>query len=101
VRISILPKTSLGRWSVGLAAAFILLVVLLAVLTLLGGLQPGRVRLVALIVAAAFGISGIGSFVTGLISMIKSKERSVLVFLAVVVGLFALIVLLGEFCGFW
>ncbi len=37
------------------------------------------------------GISGVGAFVTGLISTIKGKERSILVFLAVVAGLFALI----------
>jgi len=49
------------------------------------------------IVGVAFGISGIATLVTGLISTIKSKERSILVFLAVVVGLFVLIFLLGEF----
>jgi uncharacterized membrane protein YcaP (DUF421 family) len=73
VRIGVLPKSSLGRWSVGLAAAIILLFVLLLVLTLLGGLEIGRVPLVALILAVAFGTSGIGALVTGLISMIKSK----------------------------
>ena len=92
MRISILPKTSLGRWSVGLAAAFVLL---FAVMTLEGGSEVGPGP-VLLIIAAAFGISGIGSFVTGLINMIKSKERSILVFLAVVVGFFALIELLSE-----
>ena len=91
MRISILPKTSLGRWSVGLAAAFILLFALYVVLLLLGVLDPDRVRLIPLIGFAAFGILGIGAFVTGLISVIKSKERSILVFLAVVVGLFDLV----------
>ena len=94
MRISILPKTSLGRWSVGLAGAFILLSVLSGVLTGLGGVGPGPV---GPIVGVAFGISGIAALVTGLISAIKSKERSILVFLAVVVGLFVLIFLLGEF----
>jgi hypothetical protein len=94
MRISILPKTSLGRWSVGLAAAFILLLALCAVLTGLGGVGPGPV---GPIVTVAFGISGITAFVTGLISMIKSGERSILVFLAVLVGLFTLIFFLGEF----
>jgi hypothetical protein len=41
-------------------------------------------------------ISGIAAFVTGLISIIKSKERSILVFLVVVVGVLALLFLLGE-----
>ena len=90
MRLSILPKTSLGRWSVGLAAAFILLFAVYVVLLLLGVLDIDRVRLIPLIAAATFGISGIAAFVTGLISVIKSKERSILVFLAVVVGLFDL-----------
>jgi len=94
MRISILPKSSLGRWSVGLAAAFILLFVLSLVLTGLGGVGPGPV---GPIIGIAFGISGIAALVTGLISMIKSQERSILVFLAVVVGLFVLTFLLGEF----
>ncbi len=94
MRISIRPKTPLGRWSVGLAAAFILLSVLSGVLTGLGGVGPG---LAGPILGAAFGISGMTALITGLISITKSKERSVLVFLAVVIGLFVLIFLLGEF----
>ena len=94
MRISILPKSSLGRWSVGLAAAIILLFVLLFVLAVLSGLEVGLVPLVDLILDDAFGTSGIGALVTGLISLIKSKERSILVSLVVVAGLFALIVLL-------
>lgn len=96
MRISILPKTSLGRWSIGLAAAFILLSILFAVLTGLGGVGPGPVAFIV-IATVIFGISGIAAFVTGLISIVKSKERSILVFLAAVVGLFCLIFFLGEF----
>lgn len=96
MRISILPKTSLGRWSVGLAAAFILLSILFAVLTGLGGVGPGPVAPIV-IATVIFGISGIAAFVTGLISIVKSKERSILVFLAAVVGLFCLVFFLGEF----
>jgi hypothetical protein len=49
--------------------------------------------MVALIIGLA---SGIAAFVTGLISIIKSRERSILVFLAVIVGLLVLIFCLGE-----
>jgi divalent metal cation (Fe/Co/Zn/Cd) transporter len=100
VRISILPKTSLGRWSVGLAAAFILLFVLLQ--TFYASVRRNPVpnpvppSPVILIGVVARYISGIASFVTGLISMIKSKERSILVFSVVIVGFLALIWLLGE-----
>jgi len=46
---------------------------------------------------AAWGILAAAAFVTGLISIIKSKERSILVFLAVILGVFFLILILGEF----
>ena len=96
MRISILPKSSLGRWSVGLAAAFILLFVLFWILIAPARRGVGPAPFAPMAIVAA-GISGIAAFVIGLISMIRSKERSILVFLAVVVGLFVLIFLLGEF----
>ena len=42
------------------------------------------------------GICGIAAFFTGIISIIKSKERSVLVFLTTVIGFLVLIFVLGE-----
>ena len=95
MQIGILPKSSLGKWSVGLAAAFILLSILFAVLTGLGG-EPGPFALI-FIVNVVIGISSIAAFITGLVSIIKSKERSVLVFLAVLLGFCALLFYLGSF----
>jgi hypothetical protein len=43
------------------------------------------------------GISGISAFFTGIIGILKSKERSVLVFIAVLIGFFILVFILGEF----
>ena len=101
MRISILPKTSLGRWSVGLAAACIMLLVLLVVLVGrlgLGVVEPGSIG--AFILGFAFGISGIAALVTGLVSIIKTRERSILAFLAVAVTvlltLFSLWMFIGE-----
>lgn len=42
-------------------------------------------------------ICGIAALITGLISIIKNKERSLLVFLAVAIGLLILFFMLGEF----
>ena len=42
-------------------------------------------------------LSGLAALVTGLISIIKGRERSILVFLATLIGLFALLFLFGEF----
>ncbi len=87
VHISVLPKTSLGRWSVGLAIAFILFFVLTEVLTGFEPFGPGfNPVLAAVLTIVLAGISG-AAFVTGLISMIKNKERSVLVFVGTAIAL--------------
>jgi hypothetical protein len=90
VRISILPKTSLGRWSVGLAVAWILFFALSEVLVgfEVFGPESNRAPAVALTIVVA-GIGG-AALVTGLISIIKSKERSILVFLTTAIGFYSL-----------
>jgi hypothetical protein len=93
MRIIVLPKSFLGKWAVGLAATFILLLVLSGVLTGLGGMGPG---LFGPILGVAFGVSGLGALATGVISVLRGKDRSILVLLALALGLFTLIFLLGE-----
>jgi hypothetical protein len=99
VRISILPKSSLGRWSVGLGVAWILFFALSEVLTGFEVLGPGfnPALAVALTIVLA-GISG-AAFVTGLISMLKSKEQSVFVSLTTAIGLYGLIGTTGSLLG--
>jgi len=79
-----------GRYS----AAFILLFVVSGVLTGLGGVGPGPV---GSILGVAFGTSGITALANGLVSTIKRKEQSILVFLAVNIRCFLLDSHLGEF----
>ena len=90
-RISILPKSPLGRWSVGLGVAYILFFALSEVLYSFEVLGPGAntALAVALTIVGA-GLSG-AAFVTGLVSMIKCKERSVFVFVTTAIGLYGLI----------
>jgi hypothetical protein len=86
MRISILPKTPLGWWSVGLVVASILFFVLSQVI-----LGPGPDYNMPLAYTLTIVIAGISVAVlaTGLIGIIKSKERSVLVFVAMVIGLWS------------
>ena len=99
VRISILPKSPLGRWSVGLGVAWILFFALSEVLTGFEVLGPGLNP--ALAVALTIVLTGIAgaAFVTGLIGMIKSKERSAFVFLTTAIGLYGLIGGPGSLLG--
>ena len=96
MRISILPKTSLGRWSVGLTIAWILFFVLSEVV-----LGPGPDYNMALAYGLTIVDTGIGvaAFVTGFISIINCKERSVLVFVTAVIGLYGLIGGIGSLLG--
>ena len=79
MRLSILPKTSLGRWSVGLTVAFILFWLLIEAPSDFN--KPFTVS----DTIGYVGISG-AAFVTGLISMIKKGERSALVLLGMVIS---------------
>ncbi len=88
MRISILPKSLLGWWSVGLCVVSILFFALFEVI-----LGPGpdyNMALAYTLTAILTGIA-VAAFVTGLISIIKRNERSILVFVAMAIGLYSLI----------
>ncbi|MGD0353113.1 MAG: hypothetical protein ABSB38_06420 [Dehalococcoidia bacterium] len=99
MRIDVLPKTSLGKWSVGLIAAFILFLVLFIILVVSGqrGGETFFSNLLLTVPMFLAGTCGVAAFVTGLIGIIKSKERSILVFLAIFIGFDILVFCLGEF----
>jgi len=85
--ISILPRSSLGWWSVGLAIAFVLALVAVTTLPGDGLLDADSNQSLALLLKIVFiGISG-ASFVAGLISVIKRKEPSVLVLAGMLITL--------------
>jgi hypothetical protein len=88
MRLTILPKTHLGWWSVGLVTASILFFVLSEVIL---GLGPDYNM--ALAYALTIVIVGIAAaaFVTGLIGIRRSKEWPVLVFVAMAISLSSLI----------
>ena len=102
VNISMLPKTSLGRWSLYLAIAFILVFALFVVLTEVptdfNGPPPGF-NPVALLTLEVIVITAAGAtFITGLISVSRNKERSVLVFIGMVITFWlGLIGAVGQF----
>jgi hypothetical protein len=91
----ILPESSLGKWSVGLAIAFIVL------MTFPWFLSRALSERIGIPFGFSFGmlaiLSGLAALVTGLISALKQKERSLLVYLSILVGLFALVFIIGEF----
>ena len=99
-------KTNLGKWSVGLILAMFVLLVIGSSLTnsLYESVPAGATIFADIVSRPALAISmlvgfgaGISAFVTGLISIIKQKERSVLVFGSTLVGATLTLFLIAEF----
>ena len=89
--IKFFPQSKLGKWSVGLIAAF---AIILGVFFLLvaSGERGGMTffsNLKLSLTGLSAGVCGIAAFIVGLISLIK-KDRAILVWLATAVGLFVL-----------
>lgn len=80
-----MPKTSLGKWSAGLNAFFVTAIVASIILVKALNILDFGDRWWDVTVAVAFPASLIG-FVIGIMAISRSKERSVAVFLSVIVG---------------
>jgi len=100
MKITLLPKSTLGKWSIGLAIAVFLFYCISLLKIVLGHQEGGEGFFSNLFIAIPVvlaGLSGVAAFFTGIIGIVKDKERSVFVFLAVLFGLFVLLFVLGEF----
>ena len=89
-----MPKTKLGKWAGGLLAVFVVLLVALILGMKLVGLMPGTPLIITL--GTCMMISGIAAFVTGVVALIRFKDRSFVVILAVVLGFFASLLSIME-----
>ena len=105
MRISILPKTILGGWSLGLAVAMpVLFLIGVSFTSLLyesvpaGGtiLKDISVRPALALTMLAGMVSGISALIIGLIAIIRQKERALLVYGATLIGVLLILFLLGE-----
>jgi hypothetical protein len=87
-------KTKLGKWAGGLSAVFVVLLIVVINERNWLGLKIGDPRLIML--GTCMMISGIAAFVTGTVSLIKFKDRSAVVILAVVFGFIAVLIIIME-----
>lgn len=93
-----MPKTRLGKWSIGLIITFFLLLLVGSNLakTYGGAGQTFFSNPIISIPMLSAGIAGIAAFFTGIISIWKHRERSILVFVATAIGLLVIWFVLGE-----
>ena len=100
-----MPKTKLGIWSVILIVVMPVLIFIGSSFTdtLYAGVSAGDTilkdiagrPLLALTMLAGFGC-GIAAFVTGLVTIIKDKERAALVFISTLIGALVILYLIAE-----
>lgn len=92
------PRTKFGKYSLILIILFFLFFMFMNFLILLGqrGGKNFFSNLRLSIPGLLAGVFGICSFFTGIISIIKSKERAILVFISTLIGLFILFFVAGE-----
>lgn len=82
--MGLLPKTHTGRWAFGLSVAFIVLI---------------AVKIIAFLPLPTFSIAaiGLGGFIIGIVAIFKNKDRAILTFLAILVGLVIMLWIVLEF----
>jgi len=100
--IKILPRTTLGKWSLVLIIIFTLLFIINITLIKLF-VNPSDSQKEQTLFNNPLGISmliaiasGVLSFFTGIISIIWKKERAIFVFLSTLIGLLVLWFMIGE-----
>ncbi len=107
IKINFAPKSNLGKWSIGLSVMVPILLYIgmsfvsfyEAVPVPAGKTIPHDIMVrpgIALPMLAGF-ISGIAAFFTGIVGIIRKKDRSILVFLSTAIGFFVLLWCLAQF----
>jgi len=98
------PKTYLGKWSIGLITVFLILFILVQIIAAVGRSQgafdSGSANIYQILIPITIipaGVCGIAAFFAGIISIIKSKERSISVIAATIIGFLVFDFVLGEF----
>lgn len=99
MRATFLPKTKLGKVSIRLGVAFFLLLGAGILITTVQGHRDNQTffsnPLLSITMLSAI-LSAIACFITGITSIIKSREKSVLVYFSALVGLYILFMAIGE-----
>jgi len=91
------PSTRLGGWSVALAATFLVLFIINATVFMPSTVDVPWRQVVLPFYGIAMLSCGLAAGITGLIAVLRRRERSWLVWLAILPGLLVLFLVLGEF----
>lgn len=91
------PSTRLGRWSVGLAAVFVVLFLINAIVFMPATVEAPWRQVLLPLYGFAMLACGLAAGVAGLVAVIRWRERSWLVGLSMLPALLVITLVLGEF----
>ena len=91
------PSTRLGWWSVGLAATFVVLFIINATVFMPSTVEVPWRQTVLPFYGIFMLLCGFAAGIVGLLAVTRQRERSWLVWLAMLPGLLVLVFVLGEF----
>ncbi len=98
MKVQLLPQTKMGKWSIGLIVCFFLAMGIFFVFVWSGEkggktfFSNPRLAIPVLIAAA----TGILSFLIGIISIIKSRDRAIFTFISSLIGLLVTLWVIAE-----
>ena len=98
-RVTVLPKSVPGKWSLGLIVAFFLLYGLFMFMVVVLGQRGGDTffsNLYLTIPGLLMAASGIAAFFAGIFGVIRKRERAILVFVSTAIGFFILLFCSAE-----
>lgn len=105
MKVNLIPKTNLGKWSLGLITAMPILFFIGSSFTysLYKSVPAGSTILeditrrpaLALTMLAGM-VAGISTFIVGFIAIIRQKERALLVYITTSIGALLIFFLIGE-----
>ena len=80
----LLPRTRACKWALGLSVAFIVLI---------------AVKIIAFLPLPTFVVAALGlvGFIMGIVAILKNKDRAILTFIAILVGLVIMLWTVLEF----
>jgi len=103
MKIDFIPKTRLGKWSVGIGIALVIFTAISLIFAFAIGGDPTVIEgspllsMLSIVLSVMFSFAGPLSFLVGIFAIVKHRDWSVCVSLAILYVFAALMFLLGEF----
>jgi hypothetical protein len=91
------PKSKLGWWAVGLGLSYLVFYIADMIIIGMRSSLPGTNRVVMMNFGFVMLLLGLAAGVVALIAILKKRERSWAVWLALLPGISCLLLLIGEF----